>query len=130
MNWFRKYMQGRYGSDQLSMFLTVISFLVLFISNFKGLGFIMYLGYIPLVFVFVRMFSKNIEKRRMENYKFSIFISPLYSFFKTKMKILKDMKTHRYFKCPKCKQKLRVPKNKGKISITCTNCKNEFVRKT
>lgn len=32
--------------------------------------------------------------------------------------------------CPKCTTRLRLPKGKGKLTITCPNCKNEFKSKT
>ena len=42
---------------------------------------------------------------------------------------LKD-RQHRYFACPKCRQTVRVPRGKGKISITCPKCREKFIRKT
>lgn len=33
-------------------------------------------------------------------------------------------------KCTNCDAKLRVPKNKGKIKITCPKCKTSFVKNT
>jgi len=76
------------------------------------------------------MFSKDISKRRMENYKFAMLISPIYSGINKKIKELRDSKTHKYFSCPKCKQKLRLPRGKGKISISCPKCQTQFIRKT
>ena len=35
-----------------------------------------------------------------------------------------------YKRQPKCKAVLRVPKGRGKIQITCTKCKHEFIKKT
>ena len=39
-------------------------------------------------------------------------------------------KEHRYYDCPRCRQQVRVPRGKGKISITCPKCKEKFVKKT
>lgn len=33
-------------------------------------------------------------------------------------------------KCPNCDSKLRVPRNKGKISITCPKCSTSFEKDT
>lgn len=130
MSWFRRIMAGRYGNDQLSMALLLLSLFLTLISSFSyNLRIFSYLSYIPLALCIFRMFSKNINKRRMENYKFSMMVSPLYSWSLKKINRLKDLKTHRYFKCPNCKQTLRVPKGKGKISITCPKCKTEFIKK-
>jgi hypothetical protein len=131
MNWLKKFMAGRYGSDQLSIVLVFISAVLIFISGFSAkLSTLSYLSFIFLSLSIFRMFSKNINKRRMENYKLSIFVSPIYSWFIKKIHRLKDAKTYKYFDCPNCKLKLRLPKGKGKISITCPKCRTEFIGKT
>jgi Zn finger protein HypA/HybF involved in hydrogenase expression len=130
MNWFKKFMTGRYGSDQLSYALLAIAILMDVFFRITGLGAISFLVLIPLAFCIYRIFSKNIEKRRMENYKFSILLSPFYSRIKNIMRRLKDSKTHKYFSCPNCKAQLRVPKGKGKVSIRCPKCKTDFSGRT
>lgn len=32
--------------------------------------------------------------------------------------------------CPSCGNKLRIPKGKGKIRITCPHCKQQFIQQT
>lgn len=130
MNYFRRFMIGRYGSDQLSLALLILSILLSFLGGLTNLAILRYIGDIPLVIGVVRMFSRNIEKRRMENYKFSLLMAPVYSRITTAQKRIIDSKTHRYFKCPKCRAQLRVPKGKGKIVITCPKCKTEFRKKS
>lgn len=130
MNWLKRFMNGRYGGDQLSMVLLVISLLLTFIGRLTNIPLISFIGYIPLGISVFRMFSKDISKRRMENYKFSILISPVYSWYKKSQKRIKDSKTHRFFKCPDCNEKMRVPKGKGKIMITCPKCKTKFEKRT
>ncbi len=41
-----------------------------------------------------------------------------------------DKRYYKYFNCPNCNQKVRVPKGKGKIEITCPKCRTSFIRKT
>lgn len=130
MNWLKRFMTGRYGGDQLSIALLIFSFLLTLIARLSGLPLLSIIGYIPLGICIFRMFSKNIQKRSMENYKFSMFISPVYAWFKKTQKRISESKTHRYLKCPKCKAQLRIPKGKGKIIVTCPKCKNEFVVKS
>ena len=130
MNWLRKLMMGRYGSDQLSMVLIIFSFILTFIAGLTSLPILASISYVPLGICLFRVLSKDIAKRRMENYKFSILISPVYSWFKKKQKRVKDSKTHRFFRCPKCNANLRLPKGKGKITITCPKCNTDFSRIT
>ncbi len=130
MNWLRRFMAGRYGGDQLSMALLVLAALLTLAAELTGLPLLALLGYLPLGVAIFRILSRNTAKRSLENYKFAIVISPLYSWFKRTQARLKEAKTHRYFFCPNCKQSLRVPKGKGRIIITCPKCKVEFGRKT
>lgn len=130
MNWLKKLMAGRYGGDQLSMILIILSLLLTFIGQLTKIQILLLISYIPLGISIYRIFSKDISKRRMENYKFAMFVSPIYAWFKRTENRMKDRKTHRYFKCPNCKSKLRLPKGKGKIMITCPECKTKFSKTT
>lgn len=131
MNWFKKMMAGRYGTDQLTFALLVLSFLFTVIAGFSiKLQVFSYLSLIPMAICIFRIFSKNINKRRMENYKSAMLFSPIYSWSIREIKKLKDLKTHKYYNCPNCKSTLRLPRGKGKISITCPKCRTEFTKKT
>ena len=130
MSWLRKFMIGRYGSDQLSTALLIFSVILTFAAGLTSLSLLAYIGYVPLGICIFRMLSRNISKRSMENYKFAMLISPVYSWFKKTQNRAKEAKTHRSFNCPNCKTKLLLPKGKGKIIITCPKCKTEFRKKT
>lgn len=130
MKWIKKIMQGRYGGDQLSMYLLIVSILFTIIGRLSNIQMLGFVGYIPLFIGIFRMFSKDISKRSMENYKFAIFISPIYTKFKKIQNRLKGSKTHKYYKCPSCNTELRMPKGKGKVIITCPKCKTKFEKRT
>ena len=127
----RQFMQGRYGADQLSRFGSILGLIIILAGLFTKVKMILYIGWaIYIYFGIYRVFSKNITKRRAENYKFLMLVNTIYSQSRIAIKRLKDLKTHKYFNCPNCRQKLRVPRHKGKISITCPVCKSEFIRKS
>jgi DNA-directed RNA polymerase subunit RPC12/RpoP len=130
MKSLKKFMSGRYGGDQLSIVLLVTSMLLTTIGYITKLSLFMPISYIPLIFSVYRMFSKDIPKRRMENYKFSILISPIYSKYKNIKRKFKERKTYKYFKCSNCHAELRLPKGKGRIKITCPKCKVNFEGRT
>lgn len=130
MNWMKRFMAGRYGADQLSVTLLIVSLVLSLAASITGLPVLMYLGYIPLGLCLYRMLSRDMPRRRMENYRFAMFVSPLYSWASKKVYRIKDMKMSRYFKCPGCRAELRVPRGKGKINICCPKCKTEFIKKT
>ena len=130
MNWFRRFMMVMYGGDQLSMVLIIFSAILTLIAQLAQLRLLAFIGYVPLGIAVFRMLSRNTSKRSMENYKFAIRMSPVYSWFKKEQNRFRDRKTHKYYTCPKCRQSLRVPKGKGKIIITCPKCKTEFPQRT
>ena len=76
------------------------------------------LSYGLMIWAIFRTLSLNTYKRYQENRKFLQVINRL-----------KDRR-NRYFDCPKCRQMVRVPRGKGKISITCPRCHEKFIRKT
>lgn len=123
-------MTGRNGSDKLSVFLLIISFLLAIMANVFKLVFLKYLGFAVLAICIYRVLSKNPVKRIAENYKFMMFMSRVQSWLKKAQNRVEDSKTHKHFTCPDCKATLRLPKGKGKIMITCPKCRKEFVKKT
>ncbi|MBW7572622.1 hypothetical protein [Caproiciproducens faecalis] len=141
MDWFRRMMMGRYGTDQLCVAFAVLYVLLSLIAQLFRLPILLLIAYIPLALCFYRMFSRNIGKRYQENVRFLKWWSPVHerlrrSLYRAQNGMhhlsyrMKDRKTHRYYKCPHCSNTLRVPKGKGKISITCPVCRTEFIKKT
>lgn len=132
MNWLKKIMYGRYGGDNLSKALLILSFVLIIIAGFlpTSLSSLVLIGYIPTIVCIFRIFSKNIYKRQQENRKYLKFENSMIKGIKQKLNRVKDSKTHKYFTCPDCKQKLRVPRGRGKISVTCPKCKKTFKGKS
>ena len=115
---FRRFMYGRYGSDQLNVFLLILGVVLCLLGSFSRLYYLGLIAYVPLIWAIFRMYSRNIEKRRRENRRFVQFFQRL-----------RD-RQHRYFACPRCRQRVRVPRGKGKIVIKCPACGERFTKKT
>ena len=131
-----RFMYGRYGTDTLSKVMLWMYAAVLIIYSVLRVVFMLTLRgnilaptilsvcYILISaalvgWMFFRMFSRNIAKRRRENERFC-------GFFKLRRNMFRDRKTHVYRKCPKCKAVLRLPRAKGKHTVVCPRCKNRF----
>ncbi len=118
----RSFMTGRYGTDRLNMVILCAGLIASLVSVWcrsAWLNMILFvLSYGLMIWAIFRCLSRNTYKRYQENRKFLQFFSRL-----------KD-RQHRYYNCPKCHQMVRVPRGKGKVSITCPRCKEKFVRKT
>lgn len=130
MNWLRKFMAGRYGVDQLSIFLIVVSLITLIISRVFKLNFLNIISLVLLVYAYYRAFSKKVYKRSFENTKFLNATYPIRSKFRSLVNKVKGLKEYKYFKCSECNQEVRVPRGKGKIVLTCPKCKNKMTRRT
>ena len=56
-------------------------------------------------------------------------IKPVQQFFNLQKKRFSD-RSHKYYRCPSCKQMVRLPKGKGKIIVTCPSCHQKFEKRT
>lgn len=123
-------MTGRYGVDSLSKFMlgTAVVLLV-FAMGFRN-NFLNTLACLLVLLCYFRMFSRNYQKRAEENQKFLELKGKAATFLKREKEYFEQRKTHHIYKCPSCKQKIRVPKGKGKICITCPKCHTEFIKKS
>ena len=118
----QQFMAGRYGTDKLNMAILCAGLAFSQLASFiPGAVFKLLcttIAYAFMILAIFRTLSRNIYKRYEENRKFLIFFQKV-----------KD-KDHRYYNCPRCHQQVRVPKGKGKISITCPKCRENFIKTT
>lgn len=124
-----RFMQGRYGVDQLNRFLMILVLVCFFLSLF-GADYFYLLGIFLLIYSYFRMFSKNMYKRRKENSVYLQYEYKVKQFFAARRRIFQQSKTHHIYKCPSCKQKIRIPRGKGKIEIRCPKCNTTFIKRS
>lgn len=123
------FMAGRYGGDQLNLFLIVLYLMFYVVFLFTRLLVFELLGTVVLVFTLFRTLSRNLERRRAENNRFLQIVRPLWRKWSAFRARAHD-KEHRYFKCPNCGQLMRVPKGKGRITVHCRACGAAFEEKS
>ena len=104
--------------------------MLLLIAIISRVNLFTYLGAALLIFCYYRTFSRNISKRTEENYRFY----SLKDRFNNKFRSLKEQwanrKLYHYYRCPQCRQKLRVPRGRGRIQISCPRCGTQFIKKS
>lgn len=128
--WLQKFMMGRYGVDQLSNIMIIVGVILLLINVFIKYSILNTIGLVLIGWSYFRIFSRNINKRYMENQKFLKKYKPMERKILKYKNRIKKSKDYKYFKCPNCGKELRVPRNKGRVNIKCPNCKTSFVRRT
>ncbi len=126
----QQFMIGRYGTDRFSIFLLVVSMIFTFMGNFKPIRFMYFIGLLIIAYSLYRAMSKNYEARRKELNWYLRWSEKPKGAIKLIGNKVRDRKTHKYFKCKECKTVMRVPKNRGKIEITCPKCRAKTVKRT
>lgn len=124
--WLQRLLYGRYGVDQFSIALLILTLILILFNVFFRSFTISILYLLILIYSYYRIFSRNFSKRRKENQYFLKWYVPIQHWFKDKQVRFLNRKTYKYFKCPNCKQQLRVPRGKGNITITCAKCRTKF----
>lgn len=124
-----RFMQGRYGNDRLGQVMLVLALVCVVLSLFR-IPFISTAGLVILILSYYRMFSRQISKRAAENQRYLRLEWKLQAKLQGRKQALSQRRTHRIYRCPSCRQKIRVPRNRGRIAITCRKCGTEFIKKT
>ena len=127
---FMEFMSGRYGADQFSRFLLGVAVVCLILSIFVGRQFFSLFALVILGVCYFRMFSKNYAKRSAENERYLGMTRGIRDWFAKRKRRIEQSKDFHIYKCPSCGQKIRIPRGKGKICITCPKCRHEFEKKS
>jgi LSD1 subclass zinc finger protein len=138
-----RFFQGIYGLDFLSILLLLLSSILNIWQPTRMLSLI------PLFIAVYRTLSKDIYKRKNEYTKFRTgankFLSKVglsipdnlatlnstnLSQISNRLKYnLNQKKKYKTVTCPGCRKKLKLPRGRGKVIITCKTCKTEFKAK-
>lgn len=118
-----KFMKGRTGPDELGRDIGVVSIIIYFLSII-GKNLVLYvLALCGMFYCIFRMLSSKVKKRRQENWR-----------YKGKIQMWRfkfdQHKVYRIFKCKGCRRRIRVPRGKGKVEITCPLCGKKIIRHT
>ena len=119
----QKLMMGRNGRDELETAVFYCSIFVYLLGGLFRLGLLQIFAWFGLLYSLFRVISKDVCKRREENRKFLQRLE----FLKLRISM---RKTHKIYRCKGCNRKIRVPKGKGKIEITCPMCGRKMIRRT
>jgi len=146
------FQQQRRGIDELgrTMLITALVLSVIGMIVSRSVGWLRVvtslLSGALLVLIVLRMFSKDFNKRYQENMKYLTYETAVKQWFQRtfrtkgagngysapkakragKNPTWAELKQYKYLICPQCAQRLRVPRGKGRIRVTCTNCGNVF----
>ena len=126
----QRFMAGRYGNDQLNQFIFIVAIISTVLEIITRQSLFYTLTLVLLILAYVRVFSRNINKRYEENMKFLQKKDAILNKFRRQKYYAAQRRNFHIYTCPQCKQKIRIPKGKGKISITCPKCRTSFIKKS
>ncbi len=139
----QRFMAGRYGNDQFNQFLYVVTIILLVLALIFSRPIFYVIGVVCLVYSYIRAFSKDINKRYAQNTRFlEIWDSVVDRFRGRKSSSSRDKSrsssgsgsggstAYHIYTCPQCRQKIRIPKGKGRVNITCPKCRHQFIKRT
>lgn len=145
-----KFMNGRYGFDELSQVLMFAALVLMIASNMFRIRIAALFGWAIFFYAWFRILSKNSFKRQKENLKFL----KMKDGFAGARKAAsggrgsaaawnkrreqeqqnggfqggaEDAVEYNYYRCRNCGRTVRVPRGKGKVRITCPDCGNTFI---
>ena len=126
----QRFMAGRYGNDQLNQFIFIVAIISMVLEIITRQSLFYTLTLVLLILAYVRVFSRNINKRYEENMKFLQKKDAILNKFRKQKYYAAQRRNFHIYTCPQCKQEIRIPKGKGKISITCPKCRTSFIKKS
>ena len=126
----QRFMAGRYGNDQLNQFIFIVALISMVLEIITRQSLFYTLTLVLLILAYVRVFSRNINKRYEENMKFLQKKDAILNKFRKQKYYAAQRRNFHIYTCRQCKQKIRIPKGKGKISITCPKCRTSFIKKS
>ena len=126
---FQRFMSGRYGVDNLGNEMIIAALVITVIGALTRISILTLLADALIVLAMFRMFSKNRYKRAAENQDYLARTLKMRTGMTEWMNRMKNRKKFRYFSCPKCKMRLRVPRGVGNVTITCKGCGEKFDKK-
>ena len=133
-NRLNNFMMGRNGMDAMNLGLllgaVVLNLIGVLTRSNTAYSVLRILSTLLLVFAIYRMFSRRLEARRKENARFLSLTAGVRTWFANLRGGAAGDRSHKYFTCPGCRNRLRVPAGKGKIEITCPRCGTRFSGKS
>jgi len=125
----REFFYGRNGLDRFGGALFIFYVIVSCVCSFFASVVVRLLPLLPLGYFIFRALSRNLEARRRENAWYCRVFGPAGDKLRAFFARLADT-THKYYRCPECRRRVRVPKFRGKIEIRCPLCGHRFVKDT
>jgi predicted RNA-binding Zn-ribbon protein involved in translation (DUF1610 family) len=121
-----QWMAGRLGPDDLVRFSTDLAVVLCIVELFVHTTWLGIASLALLAYSVWRMCSKNLGPRARENERFLKMLGPVRPWFQNPRAAWTESRTYKHVKCSSCGQRVRIPRGKGKLRVTCPTCHEKF----
>ena len=120
-----RFMQGRYGVDNFARLTLGVALFVIVVGSFMRQnaagGVLDTVGFILIIYTYFRILSRNISARYAENQKYLKMTAGIRRKLASWKSQLAQRKIYHIYRCPGCKQKIRVPRGAAKSKSAVLN---------
>ena len=124
-----RFMSGRYGTDDYSKFLLGAAVALMVVNLFTRISILNFLVFALLIYVYVRLFSKNIQKRYAENMKYLELKNKFFGFFRKENGWQRTEKSIIFTAVPTANRKSAFRKGKERYALPARNAGLNLPRK-
>ena len=113
-DWQRKladWLRGRQGPDDLATFCVNVAIVVVVVNLFARTS---WLGWVALALIVYA------------NEAFLNALGPARPWVQNPRAAWAELRSYKHARCSSCKQRVRVPRGKGKLRVTCPRCGTKF----
>ena len=125
----QRVMAGRHGADEFSLALLIAGLVLSILGSLTHLGLLALLSLALYIYSMFRMFSRDHAKRYAENQKYLSIVHGSSGSARQFFVRLRNIRKYKYFKCPECHARLRLPRKVGEVTVTCGKCHHAFKQK-
>ena len=128
-DWQRKvaeWLRGRQGPDDLAVFCVNLAMVIVLVNVFAHVGALSFVALAVLAYGIFRIQSKNLGARARENEAFLNALGPVRPWVQNPRAAYRELRAYKHVRCTSCKQRVRVPRGKGKLRVTCPKCRTKF----
>ena len=121
-HWFRRCA----GADELGLWTLGAGVALILIGRLTRAGWLSIPAAALYLLAIYRMLSHNVARRRDENRRFKQLISRCGMAVSQWFNRVKNVRKYKYFRCPQCGARLRMPRGLGEKTVTCSRCGHSF----
>lgn len=122
MEWLR----GRQGPDDLAVFSVNLAIVIVLVNVFARTGWLGWVGLALVAYAMFRIQSRNLGARARENEAFLRTLGPARPWVQNPRAAWAELRAYKHVRCSSCRQRVRVPRGKGRLRVTCPRCKTKF----